>query len=95
MTVARELTKKYEEVLRGSLIEMIDRLEGVKLRGEIVVLIGPPQEMQIWNTAQIEEALGTRIKDIGVKRASEEIASLSGHKKRDIYMLAIRLKNEN
>ena len=95
VTVARELTKKYEEVLRGSLIEMIDRLEGVKLRGEIVVLIGPPQEVQIWDTAQIEEALGTRIKDIGVKRASEEIARLSGHKKRDIYMLAIRMKNEN
>ena len=95
VVIARELTKKYEEVLRGSLSEMIESLAGIKLRGEIVVLIGPPTENAIWNEAQIKEALKLRIPDIGVKRASEEIAGLSGHKKRDIYMMALKLKDEN
>lgn len=94
VVIARELTKKYEEVLRGSLCEMGENLAGEKLRGEIVVLIGPPTESVVWDETQIEEALKLRIPDIGVKRASEEIAGLAGHKKRDVYMMALKLKNE-
>ncbi len=95
VVVARELTKKYEEVLRGSLPEMIEQLDGEKLRGEIVVLIGPPAAQSTWDEAQIEEALRLRIPNVGVKRASEEIAVLAGQKKRDVYMLALKLKNED
>ena len=94
VVIARELTKKYEEVLRGSLPEMCANLADKKLRGEIVVLIAPPKEMVKWDEAQIIEALKIRISDIGVKRASEEIAVLAGRKKRDIYMLALTLKDD-
>lgn len=94
MAVARELTKKYEEVLRGSISQMLERLEGEKLRGEIVVILGPPEGGEVWEEHQIIDALKSRIGDIGVKRASEEIASLSGHKKRDIYALALTLKDD-
>ena len=42
-TIARELTKLHEEAIRGSLVELADRLrEWRRLRGEIVVLIAPP-----------------------------------------------------
>jgi 16S rRNA (cytidine1402-2'-O)-methyltransferase len=37
--VARELTKLHEEVIRGSLAAILERLEGVRLRGEIVVVV--------------------------------------------------------
>ncbi|MEM7051148.1 MAG: 16S rRNA (cytidine(1402)-2'-O)-methyltransferase [Acidobacteriota bacterium] len=41
--VARELTKVHEEVLRGSLSELIEQLdERQAIKGEIVLLIGPP-----------------------------------------------------
>lgn len=36
---ARELTKKFEEVLRGSAAELLEELKGNKLRGEFVVII--------------------------------------------------------
>ncbi|MBL4871451.1 MAG: 16S rRNA (cytidine(1402)-2'-O)-methyltransferase, partial [Robiginitomaculum sp.] len=80
--------------LRGSLTEMCAALADKKLRGEIVVLIAPPKETIKWDDAQIIDALKIRIPDIGVKRASEEIAGLSGQKKRDVYGMAISLKNE-
>lgn len=93
VSVARELTKKYEDVLYGSLSEMIARLDGEKLRGEIVVSIGPPEGNDDWDEAQIVSALKSRMGELGVKRASEEIASLSGQKKRDIYALALKIKD--
>ncbi len=40
--VARELTKVYEEVVRGTLAELAESLEARELKGEVVIVIGPP-----------------------------------------------------
>lgn len=40
--MARELTKLYEEVARGSVEELASALEGRELKGEVVLLVGPP-----------------------------------------------------
>lgn len=37
--VARELTKKFEEVLRGRISELINRYSGIKPKGELVIVI--------------------------------------------------------
>jgi 16S rRNA (cytidine1402-2'-O)-methyltransferase len=39
IVLARELTKKFEEFIRGSAQEIIDNLTGRKLKGELVILI--------------------------------------------------------
>jgi len=39
IAVVRELTKKFEEVLRGSVSEIIKRIEEIKVRGEIVLVV--------------------------------------------------------
>jgi len=45
VALARELTKKFEEVVRGKASEIRDELgQREKIRGEIVVVIGSPQE---------------------------------------------------
>ena len=93
VAVARELTKKYEEIKRGPLSELIEVLESTKLRGEIVLMVGPPAAQDKWDEATIDRALNERISEVGVKRASEEIAAMSGHAKRDIYQRALHLKN--
>jgi 16S rRNA (cytidine1402-2'-O)-methyltransferase len=40
IAVARELTKLHEEVLRGRASEVLTRLTGVDLKGEVAVVIG-------------------------------------------------------
>ena len=55
-------------------------------------MAGPPLDEQ-WDEAQILTALKTRIGELGVKQASAEIALMSGHKKRDIYAMALTLKD--
>jgi len=37
--VARELTKKFEEVLRGSLEDLVKLLENRRIKGEITVVV--------------------------------------------------------
>jgi len=39
--VARELTKKFEEILRGTASELLKKLADTELKGEIVLLFGP------------------------------------------------------
>ena len=45
-SISRELTKMYEETLRGSLTELIDHIEETAPRGEFVLVIGPEAKMQ-------------------------------------------------
>lgn len=92
MVIARELTKKYEEVLHGTVSELINICAEQKLRGEIVVVIGPSKQDEVWDDDAIMRALTERISEVGVKRASEEIATLSGQKKRHVYRLALDMK---
>ena len=44
-SISRELTKMYEETLRGSLTELIDHFEETAPRGEFVLVIGPEAKM--------------------------------------------------
>jgi 16S rRNA (cytidine1402-2'-O)-methyltransferase len=40
VVVARELTKKFEEFIRGTASEILEKIESKKIKGEIVLLIG-------------------------------------------------------
>ena len=41
MVLARELTKKFEEYLRGTPAELLAMTKKRSLKGEFVVLVGP------------------------------------------------------
>jgi len=92
IAIARELTKKYEEILRGSLSELLERIRETPLRGEIVIIIAPPEAQKRWDETRLQTALLPLIKTEGVKRAAAQIAVQSGHKKRDVYAHALKLQ---
>ena len=78
--IARELTKTYEDVRRGTLSELVP-LEAPK--GEIVVLIAPGRA-EVWDAVQIDAALAERA-SLRAKDAAREVAELSGWSRRDVY----------
>jgi 16S rRNA (cytidine1402-2'-O)-methyltransferase len=43
VVVARELTKKFEEVVRGTAGDILKRLEGRAVKGEVTVVLAPTQ----------------------------------------------------
>jgi 16S rRNA (cytidine1402-2'-O)-methyltransferase len=90
--IARELTKKFEETRRGTMSDLIDGITASPPKGEIVVMIAPPAEQSRWPDTDIDKALIEAIPEMGVKRASVQIAELSGWPQRDIYKRALNLK---
>lgn len=87
--VARELTKTFEEFVRGTAGEVHHHFVENAPRGEITLLIGGGvQQEEVWTEERIRQALEKRLSE-GQSRtsASKEIAQLSGWNKRDIYNL--------
>jgi len=88
--VCRELTKKFEEITRGTLDEILAVYAGRKVKGEIVVLIDRPGEAQV-DDAAIEAALRTALAQMTVKDAAAMVAEMFAQPRRDIYQMALRL----
>lgn len=94
-SVARELTKLFEEARSGTLTELAEHYETTgKPKGEIVVLVGPP-EPDIAPTQDIlEAALKTALETQPTKAAANQVAAQYNLPKRDIYQLALDLKSD-
>ena len=92
IVLTRELTKRYEEARYGDADVLIASVEKTPSKGEIVLLVGPPQDGGLWNEAEVLAALEALMPEAGMKRASSDIAAQSGWAKRDVYQLALTLK---
>ncbi|WP_416878833.1 16S rRNA (cytidine(1402)-2'-O)-methyltransferase [Litorimonas sp.] len=90
--LTRELTKRYEESRHGTAKELLTGVYEIPPKGELVLLIAPPEADSLWTKDQVTSALREQISDVGVKRASAAVAELSGWPKRDVYALALSLK---
>ena len=94
ITLARELTKKFEEFLRGTIEEAIEWSNDSEIRGEFVIVVegnaNPPEELedeQYWIDMTLEEHVNYIIEETKVnsKDAIKEVAKLRGLPKRDVY----------
>ena len=88
--MCRELTKRHEEVIRGTLAELADRAREDPLRGEItVVLAGAGEAPAVAAGSLVAEvhrrvAAGERLKD-----AVAAVAEPAGVAKRELYAAAV------
>ena len=81
--VARELTKRFEEVKRGTLSELASYYADRQVRGEIVIVIGPPSHDE--NTAsedEIDDALKKAMSTMSVSSAAAAVAAAFGRPRR-------------
>lgn len=91
--VCRELTKKFEEVMRGTAASLAQEIPDQGLRGEVVVLFGPPQP-KVAAEDDIRDALTALLKDVSVKDASAQVAARFGLPRREVYAMAIALEKD-
>ena len=91
--LCRELTKRFEEVARGTLAELAERFASEDVKGEVVLLIDRAAEAQI-DQASLEDALRAALKTLSVKDAAADVAAKTGVAKRDVYQLALKLTKE-
>jgi len=89
--VARELTKLFEQCIRGSLNELAADPRMQKPKGEIVVLVGPGSEADATD-AEVDAALRAALEDAGPAEAASQVAKALGRPRRDLYQRALAFK---
>jgi 16S rRNA (cytidine1402-2'-O)-methyltransferase len=90
--VARELTKKFEEVVTGSLAELAARYDNEAPKGEIVVIIAPPGE-QAAETGDVDAALRDALQMLPTAKAAGQIAKRFGLDRGEVYARATAIKS--
>lgn len=85
--VCRELTKKFEETVRGPLASLSERFDGQEARGEIVVLVDRNRSRP--DEDAVEEMLDEALKTMTVKDAARHVAGELGLARRDVYQMAL------
>jgi 16S rRNA (cytidine1402-2'-O)-methyltransferase len=89
-TIARELTKRYEEFRRGTLTELVDE-PGV-MRGEVVVVVGGAPEVAPPEGEDLEALLrGLLAEGFSPSRAAKEAARRTGVRKSEAYRVVTEL----
>jgi 16S rRNA (cytidine1402-2'-O)-methyltransferase len=89
--VVRELTKKFEEVVRGKLSELIDWAKS-EPKGEMVLLLAGTSRGEADYEVLAQRAQALAETGIGLKKAVGEVAKESGASKSVIYEHALKLK---
>lgn len=91
--VCRELTKKFEECVRGSLSELAERYGNVTPKGEIVVLIDRASSPNISET-DVTTALTEALETMSVRDAAVFVSKMFGIPRRPVYQQAMGLQKK-
>lgn len=92
-SVSRELTKKFEQTVRGKISDILDLYaqNGVP-KGEFVIVVAPPLEEKA-GEQDVETALKQALETMSVKDAAAFVAQALNTNKKEVYTLALKLKN--
>jgi len=90
--VAREISKRFEQCVTGTLSELFTRYAEAPPKGEIVIVVGPPGEAAPAGEDEIEAALREAMARLSPSRAAAEVAERLGIPRRAVYERAQRLK---
>ncbi|MBD3680152.1 MAG: 16S rRNA (cytidine(1402)-2'-O)-methyltransferase [Rhodobacteraceae bacterium] len=85
--VCRELTKKFEEVRRGTLAHLAQEFEGRSVKGEVVVLVDRPREAA--SADDLDAALEEAMKTMTMKDAVAAVAGALNLPRRQVYQAAL------
>lgn len=90
--VAREITKKFEECVTGSLTELAERYAEAPPKGEIVIVVAPPGEAPPASAEDADAALAEALTRLPVSKAAGEVAKRFGLDRKALYARAMELK---
>lgn len=89
--VARELTKLYEECVRGTLAELAADPRLAAPKGEIVVVVGPG-EAETASAADVDAALSEALTRLPPGEAAAEVSKALNLPRKPLYKRALELK---
>ncbi len=89
--VARELTKTFEEIVRGPLRDLAARYATQKPKGEIVVVVGPASEAET-SDEDVDRLLSAALLRAAPGKAAAEVARLTGRDRKELYERVLAMK---
>ena len=94
MAVAREITKVYEECINGTAEELLAHFSQHPPKGEMVLMIAPPNTSEKEKSIDIKAELARLMKEKSLKSAVKEIVETYNLNKNEVYEQALELKKE-
>jgi len=90
--VAREITKRFEECVTGTLTELAARYADAPPKGEMVVVVAPPGEAAPASEEDADAALAEALTRLPPAKAAGEVAKRLGLDRKALYARALALK---
>lgn len=90
--VARELTKIHEEFDAGPLASLAQKYAAAEARGEIVVIVEPPERQPAATLDDLDHFIGAALASMSVKEAAAAAADALGVPRKLAYQRALLLK---
>lgn len=91
-SVCRELTKTFEEFRRGPLGDLASDYADKTVKGEIVLVIGPPAPDAAPDAADVDILLAELSTTMPTAKAATEAAKLTGLPRKELYQRLLELK---
>jgi 16S rRNA (cytidine1402-2'-O)-methyltransferase len=98
--LARELTKRHEEVFRESASALASRFAESPPRGECTLVIAgatPDEEEaeRAWGDAELDEVIRAELAEgASIRDLARDLAGRTGRVRRDVYARAVSLREE-
>ncbi|MES3083013.1 16S rRNA (cytidine(1402)-2'-O)-methyltransferase [Sphingomonas faeni] len=90
--VTREISKKFEEAVTGTLSTLAARYADAPPRGEIVIVVAPPGEAPPASAEDGDAALVEALTRLSTGQAASEVAKKLGLDRKALYTRALELK---
>jgi 16S rRNA (cytidine1402-2'-O)-methyltransferase len=92
VVVCRELTKRFETIVRGDLATVAAQFATVGVKGEVVVLVHRGARDQP-TTADVDDALDAALGSLSLRDAADAVARDLGLPRKQVYARALARKD--
>jgi 16S rRNA (cytidine1402-2'-O)-methyltransferase len=90
--VTREITKRFEEAVTGTLGTLAARYADAPPKGEIVIVVAPPGEPEAASMEDADAALAEALTRLSTGQAASEVAKKLGVDRKALYARALEMK---
>jgi len=93
--VARELTKMFEELKRGTLDALADAVRRADpVKGEVTIVVAPPKAGEMEDMGTVHKRLTTALETLSVRDAVDAVAAETGISRTQVYALALAIRRD-
>lgn len=94
MVIAREVTKKFETLYRGTPLELLGHANASNFKGEVALLIAPNLAQEEVNEDDIAAQLQTALQKNSLREAVAMVTAQTGLPRKTIYALALKVQRD-